>query len=129
MLFLLNDEVLDLGDPPTRIAEARELIRQSEALRMSRRETLDLAKTAYFKATVPGRPPLRLRMLISALIAVKFEADAALFVKPANARVSNDVLSRLATTPMTLLAHLYQMQRLGPLEPDYVNDAVWRHAA
>lgn len=129
MLFLLNDEVLDIGDPVTRIGSFQDLLAGRDPFRMTRRQVVALGQQAYFQTPAGERPPRRIREMLAHLAVLRIEADAALFVRPANAARPADVAWRFVTAPITVLSHLHRMQVLGPLGADYVNDAVWRHAA
>ncbi len=128
MLFLMNDRVLDIGEPDLCLID----IVGSAGLahdRVSAQDVVEIARQMWFRAG-PGREPAqKVRLAIAALVAMKLEADAAMFVVPREARGPRDVLVKFASAPLTVLAHLQAMQTAGTLPPHLVEDVFWKSAA
>ena len=121
MLFLLNDTVLDLGLPGETFARAGGGLPTAARLAHGVR----VGQEALFAAGSFARAHADVAFAVAAEIALSSEANAALFVRPANARNPNDVAVRLASTPLTTLARLLAHQsRYGP-DPAFANAQVW----
>jgi hypothetical protein len=121
MLFLLNDRVLDIAN------EVETLKHESaagwraptlyQAVALGQRVIFAEGSFHHLHASVSLR--------LAAGIAMASEANAALFVRPANAVQFGQVAVRLAAAPLTTLARLEQYQRQGPLTTAAVNAYVW----
>ena len=120
MLFLLNDRVLDLGDP-------------AEALRASglgdralgMREAVARGQAAAFATAnfSSGHPDLARG--VAALVALAGEANCALFLAGPQAHAAAEVGVKIAAAPLTTLVYLKQAQDEGRLTPALVNAEVW----
>lgn len=128
MLFLLNQQVLDL-DVPELTLRNRVPARAAELERLSPRAVMKLGQDMYFNLPDGARPDERASTVLACLIALKIEADAAVFVRPPRARSVDDVAIRFASLPITTLSFLESMQEAGQLTPRLINETVWEQAA
>ncbi|MET0183323.1 MAG: hypothetical protein ABW199_10595 [Caulobacterales bacterium] len=125
MLFLLNDRVLDLGDP----AETLQRIGTADPGRPPKMRAIiamgqDAAfASANFQASHPD-----LALSIAAMVALISEANCALFVCPPRARSARQVGVQFAFAPLTTLAFLDDAQARGVLTAAMINGHVWRLA-
>lgn len=129
MLFLMNDQVIDLRDVQTTIRECTGAISRMPPHRLSAKNVVDLGKSLFFECKPGERPDQQALLALGALLADKLEADAALFIRPGDAASYHDVIMRLADVPLTILVHLQQFQDGGAVPSRMVNDAVWLSAA
>lgn len=125
MLFLLNDRVLDLGDPvetllrigtanPARLPTTRAIVAMGQDAAYA---------SANFQVSHPD-----LATSIAAMIALASQANCALFVCPPKARSAREVGVQFAFAPLTTVAFLLDAQGKGPLTASMVNAHVWRLA-
>lgn len=128
MLFLLNDEVLDLGSPEMRLRELMG-VRAPELERLGPRAVTSLGQDIYFNLPDGAKPDMKARTTLACLIAITIEADAAVFVKPARAVNPQQVAVRMATLPITTLSFLESMQEANMLTARLINQTVWEQAA
>ena len=129
MLFLMNDQVIDLRDVQTTIKECSGALSRIPPYRLSAKNIVELGKGLFYDCQPGQRPDERALLALGALLADKLEADAALFIRPENATSHHDVHIRLADVPLTVLVHLQQFQNGGAVPSRMVNDAVWLSAA
>ena len=127
MLFLLNDTVLDLGLPNLRLeslvgADAQRL------QQLSGQEVVDLARRAFFDVGAGNMPDQRTSLTLASLIALRSQADAALFQRPYGARSPKDVLYRFVSMPLTTIHYLAALQQAGTLTRAKINETVWEAA-
>jgi hypothetical protein len=128
MLFLLNDEVLDIGNPENTLVDTLGVIGVRHE-RLSPRDVIEMAQQIYFR-TGRGRDPTRnVRLAIASLCALKLEADAAMFIVPPDAGAPEDVKFSSKEAPMTMLAPMYAIQSGGEIAPPQMKQAIWRSAA
>lgn len=127
MLFLLNEQVVDLDVPELRL---RELVgqRADKLERLGPRGVMALGQEIYFNLPDGVQPDEKARTVLSCLIAITIEADAAVFVKPPRATRPQHVAVRLATLQITTLSFLQSMQDAGMLTPRLINQTVWDRA-
>lgn len=126
MLFLMNDSVIDIGDPEMSLIDAVGVIGLRHD-RLSARDVVEMGRQVWFKAR--GEPSAAVQRAIAALIAMKLEADAALFIVPPDARGPADVKTRFASASTTLIAQMYARQNIGALTPREINEAIWAQAS
>ena len=127
MLFLLNEQMIDLDIPAMTLRE-RVGDRAGKLENMSPRAVMALGQEMYFNLPSGKAPDEQARMVLACLIAMRIEADAALFVRPPNARRPQDVAIRFATLPITTLSFLNMMQEVNMLTPRLINENVWERA-
>lgn len=127
MLFLLNDTILDLGPPKLRL-ESLVGDRARTLERMSAHEVVQLGRQMFFEAGPGNMPDERSCMTLASLIALKSEADAALFQAPAGAKSAKDVLYRFVSMPITTIHYLAALQEAGTLTRNEINELVWQAA-
>jgi len=125
MLFLLNDRVLDLGEPVETLrrlgaADPARLPQPSAIVAMGQDAAFASANFAH------GHPDLALS--IAAMIALTSEANCALFVAPPRARSARQVGVQFAFAPLTTMAFLCDAQTRGALTAAMINTHVWRLA-
>lgn len=125
MLFLLNDQVLDLAEEVERVRAELTATRSPPSLFKAVTLGQHVMFAGYSFRLVHPSAALR----VAALIAMASDANAALFVRPETARRPQDVAVRLAAAPLTTLAHLQQYQREGALTAAQANAHVWRLAS
>ncbi len=126
MLFLLNDEVLDIGDPEDTLIDTLGVsgVRHE---RPSGRDVVEMAQQVHFR-TPRGRDPIRnVRFAIASLASLKL--DAAILVSPAGAGPAPDVQKRFSSVPLTMLAHKYAIQEADGAAPSRMHEAIWRRVA
>lgn len=127
MLFLMNDTVIDIGDPENTLIDTVGVV----GLRydtLKAKDIVQMAQQVWFKAR-RHEPGLDVQKAIAALVALKIEADAALIVVPLGARGPEDVQTRFASAPIPLMARMYAMQGAGSLSARVVSESVWQAAA
>ncbi len=123
MLFLLNERVLDLGDPAL-LVQARgwgDLARMPRmAVAVREGQEAAFASHNFEKA----HPDLMARVAVQ--LALASEANCALFVAPPRARAARDVGVQFAYAPLTTLVYLLSLQEKGALNAAIINREVWR---
>lgn len=125
MLFLLNDRVLDLGDP----AETLLALGAGDPARLpGTRAIIAMGQDAAFSTDsfATGHP--NLWRGVACQIALAMQANCALFVAPPRARSAREVGVQFAFAPLTTLAFLESLQQGERLSPALVNAHVWRLA-
>jgi hypothetical protein len=127
MLFLLNDTVIDLGDPETALIDAVGVIGLRHD-RLRQKDIVEMAQQVWFNAGYGREPVPAVQRAIAALVAMKLDADAALIIVPPLARSPADVRTRFASASIPLMSRMYAMQGAGGLTPRVINDTVWNAA-
>lgn len=128
MLFLLNEQVIDL-DVPAQTLRERVGERADKLEKLTARAVMSLGQDMYFNLPNGKQPDEQARTVLACLVAMKIEADAALFVRPPNAQRPEDVAIRFATLPITTLSFLSMMQEVDMLTPRMINENVWEQAS
>lgn len=122
MLFLLNSQVLDIQEEVEALtAEATEERRQTPSLYRA----VQLAQRMLYAAGSFEQADPRIVRRLAASVALASEANVALFVVALNAASSRDVAVRLGAAPLTTMAHLWRLQKRGPISPAVINRDVW----
>lgn len=122
MLFLLNSQVLDIHDEVEALtAEATVERRQTPSLYRA----VQLAQRMLYSAGSFEQGDPKIVRRLAASIALASEANVALFVVALNAVSSRDVAVRLGAAPLTTMAHLWRLQKRGPISPAVINRDVW----
>ncbi|MFC7290908.1 hypothetical protein [Hirschia litorea] len=129
MLFLLNDQVLDVGDPRTTIREFSGQLTDIPYAKLRAPHAISLGQALFYHCPADRKPSAGALRALGALIFEFTEANAALFVRPLNAKGPQDVQLRLAEVQLPVIANLFQQQTRKPLSPVLVNDCVWSSAA
>lgn len=129
MLFLLNDQVLDLGDPQTCLDGSIGALSRVRPERLTPARAALLGQAIYFGCPPGTRPTTGARLALASLLALRTDANAAVFVRPDGARTEADVQYRLALVDLPVLAHLFVLQVGGVLDPRLVNESVWMTAS
>ncbi len=129
MLFLLNDQVLDIGDPLTTIRECAGQLTDVPYQKLRGSHAIGLGQALFYQCPPNQRPSQGALKALGALIVEYTEANAALFVRPINAKGPQDVQLRLAAVQLPVMANLFQSQKRQPLSPVLVNSSVWASAA
>lgn len=119
MLFLLNDEVLDIG-LPHEVLEARGL-----GAGLSAGGVMAFGRQTAFATMGLDKASPDERRGLAAMIATVTDANCALFVVPANALGPGDVAAALARAPLQTLVRLDSHQTAGRLAAGLVNAHVW----
>jgi hypothetical protein len=122
MLFLLNSQVLDIqAEVEALTAEATEEGRQTPSLYRA----VQLGQRMLYSAGSFERADAEIVRRLAASIALASEANVALFVTALNAMSYRDVAVRLGCAPLTTMAHLWRLQKRGPISPAVINRDVW----
>ncbi len=129
MLFLLNDQVLDIGDPVTTLRESAAQLTEIPFQNLRAGHGISLGQALFFHCPADKKPMPGALKALGALITEHSDANAALFVKPPNAKTPHDVQIRLAEVQLPVMANLFQLQTRQPLSPALVNNSVWACAA
>jgi hypothetical protein len=124
MLFLLNDQIVEIETPEVHLAKRWKTLGCGEPLGMRAREALDFT-AKIVAAHVAEGIPLEASLLqdIGALIISKTGANAALF--PVYGRVMGE--ARLTILPETILAALRERQETEGRRPNLAD--IWAVAA
>lgn len=122
MLFLLNSQVLDIHEAIETLSVEAAVERRATPSLFS---AVQLAQRAMFSAGSFEKADPAVVRRIAATIALSSEANVALFVVALNARSWRDVATRLASAPLTTMAHLWRLQKHGPLSAGVINRDVW----
>lgn len=125
MLFLLNDRVLDLGDP----AETLLALGAGDPARLpSTRAIIEIGQDAAVATQGFSIGHADVGRGVACLVALAIQANCALFVAPERVRSARQVGVQFAYAPLTTLAFLAGVQRGGRVSPALVNAHVWRLA-
>ena len=125
MLFLLNDTVLDLGAPADTLAS----VGGPPLTRARLDAAVKAGQEAIYAAGAFSAAHLDVSLRVACEIAVSSEANAALFVRPHNARSPAQVAVRLVSAPLTTLVAIQQRQARHGADPGFINANVWNLAA
>ena len=125
MLFLLNQELIDLGDP----VEALQACGVADVMHLpSLAKMVSLGQDAAYAGNgMEGAHP-SIRRTLAAMLAMTSQVNCALFLCPPKARSAREVAVRLGLAPITTLAFLASAQENGRLSPALINEQVWRVA-
>lgn len=125
MIILLNQEVIDVGDP------TQTLRRYGAAdLRLpSLAKVVALGQDAAYTAKGLEHAHVGIRHTLAALLAISGEVNCALFLCPPKAKSPRDVAVRVAYAPIMTLAYLLSAQQSGKLSPAMINQQVWQLAS
>jgi hypothetical protein len=126
MLFLLNEDLIDLGDPceTLRACGAGEVRRAPSLGRL----TAHGPDVAFAAQGLSGAHP-DVRRALAALFALTGRLNCALFVAPPEARSAREVAVRYALAPITTMAFLYSALQSGRLSAALINHHVWSLAS
>jgi hypothetical protein len=123
MMFLLNDAVImtDCVSPPINSVRFRAL---------SMDFVLKLGAETYAERPLLHKTdPAIAQRLVSLIMAKAPEANAALFVAPALNCRPEQVLTRVATLSIDIMADLYRRQNQNALNTVVADSIVWRRMA
>lgn len=125
MIVLLNQEIIDVGDP------AETLTQYGVAdLRMPTiAKVVALGQDAAYAAKGLENAHRDIRRTLAALLASSGEVNCALFLAPAAARSPREVAVRVGYAPILTLAYLLSAQQAGKLTPALINKHVWQLAS
>jgi hypothetical protein len=125
MLFLLNQSVLDIGDP-------LETLRTDGAVDLrnppSVAKLVTLGQDAAYAAGGIENAHAGIRRTLAALMGLTGQVNCALFLCPPKARSAREVAVRLGVAPITTLALLSSAQAGGRLNAVLINHHVWQVA-
>lgn len=123
MLFLLNEEVLDIEDP---WASARAL--QVNKAPPALADVVGMGQMAAFGARGLENAHPDVRRMIASLFWTSGNVNCVLLLCPPEAVSARDVRVRLAYAPWTNMLALWEAQNKGELSPTLINAYVWRLA-
>jgi hypothetical protein len=121
VLFLLNDELLDLAEDIARLEDVFRAERTVPTLF----KAVTLGQQVIFAGGTFRSVHRSAVVRVATMIAMSSEANAALFVRPDGATDPRQVGVRLASAPLTTMARLADYQRERPLSPALINGHVW----
>ncbi|MES1199384.1 MAG: hypothetical protein ABUS48_05315 [Pseudomonadota bacterium] len=124
MLILLNQEVIDVGDPPTTL----EALGLPDARPITLAKLVALGQDAAFAAGGMENAHPGIRQTLAAFMGLTGDANCALFLCPPRARSPRDVAVRLGYAPITTMVFLLSAQQSGRLNAALINAQVWRLA-
>jgi hypothetical protein len=126
MLFLLNEDLIDLGDPLATLRACG----VGEPRRAPSLSSLTVhGQEAAFAGRGLGAAHPDVRRALAALFALTGRLNCALFVCPQRAVSAREVAVRYALAPLTTLAFLHAAQQSGRLNAALINHHVWRLAS
>ncbi len=125
MLFLLNEEMLDIGVPYETLAACgvRDSLRPPSIAQI-----IAGAQEAAFAGRGLEHAHETIRLTLAAQLGLTGRVNCALIVCPPKARSPREVAVRLALAPITTLAYLQDQRRMGRLTAMLINREVWRLA-
>ncbi|MEZ5939517.1 MAG: hypothetical protein R3C52_15060 [Hyphomonadaceae bacterium] len=121
----MNDRVLDIGIPEQKLVETVGVPAAAKQMRLTGAEVVNIGRELFFQLGRGIMPDAKAATALACLIAIKSEADGALFVVPPKARKPADVGCKFVAMPLTTLYYLNSLQAAGTLTPEDVNQAVW----
>ena len=124
MLILLNQEIVDVGDPVRTLTALGAPV----GLPPTAAKLVQLGQDAAFAGNGLESAHAGIRRTLAALIALNGQANCALFLCPERARSARDVAVRLGLAPITTMAQLLSAQQAGVLTANLINQLVWRVA-
>lgn len=124
MLILLNQEIIDVGDP----LETLRALSVDLRLPPTIAKVAALGQDAAFAGAGIEHAHEGIRRTLAALLGLAGEANCALFVVPQGARSAREVAVRFGIAPLTTMAFLLSAQQAGRLNAAMVNHHVWRVA-
>jgi hypothetical protein len=124
MLVLLNQSVIDVGDP----LETLKALRVTDMNTPSMAKILRMGQDAAFAGRGLERAHGDLLRTLASYIALNGQANCALFLCPEKAKSARDVAVRFGLAPITTMAMLLFEQDAGRLTPTLINHYVWRVA-
>lgn len=126
MLVLLNQEIIDVGDPMTTL----QAIGSSDFRGIpSVGQAVLRGQDAAFAARGLENAHEDVRRGLAAYVALAGPANCCIFLCPPNARSPRDVAVRLAEAPMDTLVYLWTLQQDGRLTAGLINHHVWNAMA
>ena len=124
MLVLLNQVVVDVGDP----LDTLQALRVGDLRTPSMAKLQRMGQDAAFAGKGLERAHNDLLRTLASYIALNGQANCALFVCPDQAKSARDVAVRFGLAPITTMALLLSEQQVGRLTPAVINHYVWRVA-
>jgi hypothetical protein len=124
MLVLLNQEIVDVGDPVETLAACG----VADLREPSMAKLVALGQDAAFAAGGLERAHPGIKRTLAAYFALSGAVNCALFLPPPRARSPRDVAVRLGFAPLTTLAFLLSAQSSGTLSAALINSQVWQVA-
>lgn len=124
MLFLLNEEILDIEDP----WESARVLKLGAAPPVLA-DVVGMGQMAAFGARGLENAHPEVRKMVASLLWSSGRVNCALLLCPAGAATAREVQVRLAYAPWTNMLTLWEEQLRGTLTPAMINGYVWRLAA
>lgn len=124
MLILLNQEVLDVGDPMETLRECG----VSDLRVPTNARLAALGQDAAYAARGMEHAHPGIRRTLAAFFAMSGQVNCALFLCPPKMRSPREVAVRFGLAPITTLAFLLNAQESGKLTPALINQHVWQVA-
>jgi hypothetical protein len=122
MLVLLNQEIVDVGDPLETLIACGVADRREPSVA----KLVALGQDAAFAAGGLEHAHPGIKRTLAAYFAMSGTVNCALFLPPPRARSPRDVAVRLGFAPITTMAFLLTAQNSGKLTPSLINGHVWQ---
>ena len=122
MLFLLNEQVLDIGVPHETLEACGVKL---PARLQGVAEAVAAGQEAAFAGNGLTQAHENVRLTVAARLGLTGRVNCALFLCPPKARSPREVAVRLGYAPITTLAYLAKQQDAGRLSPGLINREVW----
>jgi hypothetical protein len=121
MLVLLNQEIIDVGDPMEGLRDCGVIDMRPPSIA----KIVALGQDAAYAAAGLEHAHIGIRRTMACFLALTGEANCALFLCPPKAKSPRDVAVRLAFAPITTLVFLLSAQETGKLNASMINQQVW----
>ncbi|MES1156187.1 MAG: hypothetical protein ABUL73_00285 [Alphaproteobacteria bacterium] len=124
MLILLNQELIDVGDPvETLLSLGVTDVRTPAAAKLAQ-----LGQDAAYAAGGIENAHPGIKRTLAAFMGMLGEVNCALFVCPPRMRSPRDVAVRFGHAPITTMVYLLSAQECGRLNAGLINQQIWRLA-
>jgi hypothetical protein len=121
MLVLLNQEVIDVGDPMEGLRACGVVDMRTPSIA----KIVSLGQDAAFAAGGLDNAHIGIRRTLACFLAMSGEANCALFLCPLRPKSPREVAVRLAFAPLTTMVFLLSAQETGKLNANLINQHVW----
>ena len=128
MRFLINDALIEIGEPHKTLAETGCPVAPEKLKKMTRAELLALVQGVFFLTPDFVREKPDKAAALASLIYLKTDANALLCVRTPKVKVSGDMPVRLAQLSLQVLSDLVRRDTEGKLTPESIDRAVWAAA-
>jgi len=124
MLILLNQELIDVGDP----VETLTSLGVADLRAPTLSKLVSLGQDAAFAAGGIENAHPGIKRTLAAYMGILGQVNCALFVCPPRMRTPRDVAVRMGHAPIMTMAYLLSAQECGRLTAAMINQQVWKLA-